>query len=98
MTNGVKLSVKEILQKKIFDQAQVIAGKSGLNRNVRWVHVLEVASIENLLNGNELILSTGVGWGGDIKTFSSIVQQSIDSNAAGLCIEMGSIFLKYHKK
>ena len=89
MTNGVKLSVKEILQKKVFDQAQVIAGKSGLNRNVRWVHVLEVASIENLLNGNELILSTGVGWGGDIKTFSSIVQQSIDSNAAGLCIEMG---------
>ena len=89
MKSGVKLSVNEILQNRIFDRAQVIAGKDGLHRHVRWVHVLELTSIENLLNGNELILSTGIGWGGDEHILISMVQQSIDSNAAGLCIELG---------
>ena len=89
MNLEVKLSVHEILKNKHFKHAKIVAGKSGLYRHVRWVHVLERTSIENFLNGNELILSTGIGWEGDKEVFSSIVQQSIDSNVAGLCIELG---------
>ncbi|MFP3125724.1 PucR family transcriptional regulator ligand-binding domain-containing protein [Ectobacillus funiculus] len=89
MNFDVKLSMHEILENKYFKDAKVIAGKSGLHRPVRWVHVLEVTSIENLLSGNELILSTGIGWKGDKEVFGSLVQQSIDANAAGLCIELG---------
>ncbi|MDQ0999677.1 purine catabolism regulator [Neobacillus niacini] len=89
MNLEVKLSVQEILNNKHFRHAKVIAGKTGLCRLVRWVHVMEVTSISNLLNGNELILSTGIGWRGNKDTFRSLVQQSIDSNAAGLCIELG---------
>lgn len=84
-----KLSVQEILQNKHFGHAKVIAGKGGLCRPVRWVHVLEVISIENLLNGNELILSTGIGWQGDQNDFALLVKKFIDSNATGLCIELG---------
>ncbi|MGF6952820.1 purine catabolism regulator [Neobacillus sp. B4I6] len=94
MNFEVKLSVHEILQNKHFAHAKVIAGKVGLFRLVRWVHVLELTSISNLLNGNELILSTGVGWNGDKDALSSLVQQSIDSNAAGLCIELGPYISK----
>ncbi|WP_227937640.1 PucR family transcriptional regulator [Alkalihalobacillus deserti] len=84
-----KLSVHEILQNKHFGHAKVIAGKAGLTRPVRWVHVLEVLSIGNLLNGNELILSTGIGWQGDQDAFALLVKKFIDSNATGLCIELG---------
>ncbi|MFA1712876.1 PucR family transcriptional regulator [Peribacillus frigoritolerans] len=90
MNFEVKLSVNEILQNKHFASAKVLAGKAGLDRLVRWVHVMEVDSIESLLNGNELILSTGVGWKGGENTFTSLIQQSIDANAAGLCIELGT--------
>ncbi|WP_066048630.1 PucR family transcriptional regulator [Robertmurraya korlensis] len=86
----VNLSVQEILQNKFFNEAKVVAGNKGLLRPVRWVHVLEVTAIENLLSGNELILSTGVGWKSDQEVFRSLVQQSIQSNAAGLCIELGT--------
>ncbi|MDY0943942.1 PucR family transcriptional regulator [Priestia megaterium] len=94
MNFEVKLSVQEILQNKHFEHARVIAGKSGLYRFVRWVHVLEITSIENLLNGNELILSTGVGWKEDKDAFGSLVQQAIKSNAAGICIELGTYISK----
>jgi purine catabolism regulator len=89
-----KLSVQEVLQNKHFSDAKVIAGKAGLSRSVRWVHVLEVISIENLLNGNELILSTGIGWKGDPEAFALLVKKFIDSNVAGLCIELGSYISK----
>ncbi|MBT2756306.1 PucR family transcriptional regulator [Mesobacillus foraminis] len=89
MNLEVKLSVHEILKNQHFKHAKVVAGKAGLCRLVRWVHVMEVTSISDLLNGNELILSTGIGWKRDKNTFCSLVQQSIDSNAAGLCIELG---------
>lgn len=99
MNYEVKLSIKEILQNKHFNYAKVIAGKEGLGRLVRWVHVLEVTNaIENLLTGNELILSTGIGWKGDQNVFSSLVQQSIDSNAAGICIELGPYISKIPQK
>lgn len=93
-----KLSVEEILQTQHFEDAKVIAGEAGIHRLIRWVHVLEVTSIQNLLNGNELILSTGVGWKEDHNSFYSLVQQSINANAAGLCIELGTYISKIPQK
>ncbi|QFT89976.1 Purine catabolism regulatory protein [Bacillus sp. THAF10] len=84
------LSLQEILQNKQFETAKVIAGSKGLHQQVKWVHVVEIAQIEKLLNGHELILSTGVSFGQDIEKFQSFVQQLINCKAAGLCIEKGS--------
>lgn len=90
MNSDVKLSIKEILENKNFQDAKVIAGKAGLSQTVKWVHVMEVTEVEKLLNGNELILSTGVGWKGDKEVFLAFFKQLIDSKAAGLCIELGT--------
>ena len=83
-------TVKDILQRKHFDNIEVIAGNEGLNRIVKWVHVVEVTNIRNLLNGNELILSTGIAWKEKKEHFVSLVEQLIDLKAAGLCIEIGT--------
>ena len=89
MNSGVELSVQEILKHKHFQNAEVIAGKAGLCRTVKWIHIMEIPQIGNLLNGNELILSTGVGWKGDKEVFLSLLKEFISSNAAGLCVELG---------
>lgn len=89
-----KLTVKEVLQSPHFKQAEIVAGKEGLDRVVDWVHIVEIAKISHLLNGNELILSTGVGWGGQIDNCLSFLQQLIERNSAGLCIELGTYFSK----
>lgn len=84
------LTVKDLLQRKHFENIEVIAGKEGLSRLVKWVHVVDVTKIRNLLNGNELILSTGLAWKEDKAMFLSVVEQLIESQAAGLCIEIGT--------
>ena len=84
------ITVKDLLQRKHFENIEVVAGHKGLGRMVKWVHVVDVTKIRNLLNGNELILSTGLAWKDDKELFISIVEQLIDSHAAGLCIEIGT--------
>jgi purine catabolism regulator len=90
MNSHSKLNVAEVLQRRHFQKAEVIAGKKGLLRTVKWVHVMEVTEIRTLLSGNELILSTGVAWKENNEVFLSFLQQLVDRNASGLCIELGT--------
>jgi len=83
-------TVNDILQRKHFEKIEIVAGREGLNRLVKWVHVVEVKNIRKLLNGNELILSTGVAWKKKKEFFISLLEQLIDVGAAGLCIEIGT--------
>lgn len=84
------LTVEDILQRRHFERIEIAAGKEGLKRLVKWVHIVEVTKIGNLLRGNELILSTAVAWRERKELFISILQQLIKSNAVGLCIEIGT--------
>lgn len=41
---------------------ELIAGTDGLDREVRWAHVFAGTVVTGLLDGGELILTTGAGW------------------------------------
>lgn len=82
------LTIREVLESSCFKGATVIAGHEGLERIVRWIHVLEVTEIGKLLSGNELILSTGIGWGENKKNQLLYLKQLMDAGASGLCVEL----------
>ncbi|KRE56724.1 PucR family transcriptional regulator [Paenibacillus sp. Soil750] len=86
----LQVTVHDILQRPLFQKAEAIATEEALARKVRWVHIMEVTQVGHLLNGNELILSTGIGWQDNEETSLSFLQQLIDSGASGLCIELGT--------
>ncbi|QQK74651.1 PucR family transcriptional regulator ligand-binding domain-containing protein [Salicibibacter cibarius] len=83
------LTVKDILQRPMFQSAHVVSKKADLERNVRWVHVLEVTEFETLLRGGEMILSTGVALKDQGVDY---VQKLIANDVACLCIELGESF------
>ncbi|MEW9697603.1 PucR family transcriptional regulator [Paenibacillus sp. SI8] len=95
MQTLLQLTVKDILQRPLFQKAEAIASREALARTVRWVHIMEVTQVGHLLNGNELILSTGIGWHDDEETSVSFLQQLIDCGASGLCIELGPYTRKH---
>ncbi|MBX6396165.1 MAG: PucR family transcriptional regulator ligand-binding domain-containing protein, partial [Alicyclobacillaceae bacterium] len=92
MTIGEPFTVKDVLHRPIFREAKVVAGHQGLRRPVRWVHVLEVTDAANLLHGQELILTTGVGLGKDEQAAYGYVRDLIERGVSGLCIELGKYF------
>lgn len=88
------LSVEAVLTLPILRRAlpEVVAGREGLERTVRWVHVVDVPEPDELLRGGELVLSTGAGAGSDPRTQRRFLRSLADQEAAGLLIELGYSF------
>ncbi|TVY10504.1 PucR family transcriptional regulator [Paenibacillus cremeus] len=86
------LTVGEALQRPLFQHAKVVAGAGGLHRPIRWVHILEIASFEKLIHGEEMILTTGIGFQLDRAASVSFMDNLIQQQAACLCIELGPYF------
>lgn len=85
------LSVAAALSLPVLRRAlpEVVAGEAGLERTVRWVHVVDVPRPDDLLRGGELVLSTGAGAGEDARTQRGFVRSLAEQEAAGLLIELG---------
>ncbi|MEV4656369.1 PucR family transcriptional regulator [Micromonospora sp. NPDC049301] len=68
---------------------RVVAGDTGLDRPVRWVHVAEVPDIATLLGGGELVLTTGIGLPGDDAGLRAFIGDLADVGVSGLVVELG---------
>lgn len=85
-----KLLVKDVLENEHFKSAEVVAGKDGLLRIVKWAHVIEIVQVDNFLAGDELVLTTGISLQHCIEDFIFFVESLIKKNCAALCIEYGT--------
>ena len=92
--NKLKLTVRDVLSRDSFKYAKVVAGKDGLERQVKWSHVLEVKEFDALINGGEMILTTGVGLQLDLPSQLKYVSRLIEKDVACICIEVGTYFKK----
>ena len=86
------LRLAEVLELPIFRRAlpEVIAGAEGLDRELRWAHVIEMADPSNLLKGGELVLTTGIGAGTRERDQRRWIASVIEQGAAALAVELGS--------
>jgi len=71
---------------------QVVAGSDGLGARVRWVHVLELADAAHLLQGGELVLTTGVALPAEPALLARYAADLASAGGAGvsaLAVELG---------
>ena len=73
-------------------EPEVLAGGDRLDTRVRWVHVGEVRDITGLLQGGELILSTGLAMRGRPVDAVGHLRDLVAAGAAGLVVELGGEF------
>jgi purine catabolism regulator len=66
----------------------LVAGAAGAGRCVRWVHVAEVADIAHLLQGGELVLTTGIALPADPAGLARYISELAGVGAAGLVVEL----------
>jgi PucR family transcriptional regulator, purine catabolism regulatory protein len=86
------LTVREVLAAPDVRRAEpeVLAGAAGLGNEVRWVHAGEVPNIATLLQGGELLLSTGMGVGPGANAQRRFVADLAQRGIAALAIELGT--------
>ncbi|MFC8454168.1 PucR family transcriptional regulator [Kitasatospora sp. NPDC057223] len=68
---------------------QVVAGAAHLERPVRWVHVSELPDVAGMLQGGELVLTTGIALPEDREGLARYVRELDEVGVAGLVIEFG---------
>ncbi|MFB6889404.1 PucR family transcriptional regulator [Kitasatospora sp. NPDC056327] len=68
---------------------QVLAGADRLERPVRWVHVSELPDVAGVLQGGELVLTTGIALPEDREGLARYVRELADVGVAGLVVEYG---------
>jgi len=83
-----KITIKEILNRPVFKNARLIAGKKGIHREVKWVHILEKTSPSSFSNSNDLILTTGLAFLQNKSERKKYMLELCENNVSGLCIEM----------
>lgn len=69
-------------------QMRLIAGESGLDNIIKWVHMIEDETVAAFLRGNELVFTTGIGRG-DAAWLTGFAQGLTRSKASGLVVNMG---------
>lgn len=69
---------------------QLVAGSSGLERPVRWVHMVETPDVTRFLDGQEIAIVTGVGIGSDSEEqLIKIVKDAYEHEVSGILVNTG---------
>jgi len=85
----MNLTVENILDYNIMKNAKARTGINFISMSyVQWISVIEMP-VENFVRKNEVVLSTAIGCGQDIKLFEEFVKDIIESEAAALVIALG---------
>jgi purine catabolism regulator len=71
---------------------QVVAGRRGLRRVIRWAHSSEVQNISELLQGGELLLMTGMAIGKRPDAQRRFIRELAARDVAALVIELGQVY------
>jgi purine catabolism regulator len=85
------LTVADVLELPVVRRGlpEVVAGGSGLGRQLRWAHVIELPDPSDLLNGGELVLTTGMGAGDRAAAQRAWIGSLLAQGAAAVFVELG---------
>jgi purine catabolism regulator len=64
--------------------AKVVAGQDGLDREVRWAHVIEIPDPRNAIRAGQLVLTTAFGWPRDESALKEMIQAFVATGIAGV--------------
>lgn len=86
------LTVADVLAEQVVQAGgpEVIVGAEALDAEVRWVHVSDSAGVARLLDGGELLLSTGAGWPTAPEALRDFARALHRAGVAGIVVELGS--------
>lgn len=68
---------------------EIVVGGAALDAAVRWVHVSDSPGVARLLDGGELLLTTGAGWPDDARQLREFAARLSRVGVAGIVLELG---------
>src|SRR2546421_896575 len=82
-------TVREAMTFGGFAEAELVAGRHGLDRVIEWVRVMETPETARKLRQNELLLTTGFPIKDDPVAQAQLVETVVASGGSGLVVKLG---------
>lgn len=79
------------------EKIRLVAGEKGLERVVRWIHMVEGTDISSFLEGDEVAFTTGIALG-SMEQLYELAELNYKQNAAGMVINVGPYIEKIPQK
>lgn len=80
--------LQNLYEKSTIKDFSLITGRQGLNKTVRWIHMVENKEIASFLTGNEVVFLTGVSLSENEKLLD-LVKLFYEKNVSGIVINIG---------
>lgn len=86
------LRIADVLALPVVQQGlpTVLVGGHALDAGVRWVHASDSAAVARLLDGGELLLTTGAAWPTSPAALRTLVAELTAVGVSGIVIELGA--------
>ncbi len=83
------LTVREALQLPEMREIKLIAGKQGIDREIRWLTIVEVMEDMTRLHEGEFLITTAYGWNEKSETYTNLVDALANRQLSALAIHTG---------
>jgi len=83
------LTVRQALAMEVFAGSRVVAGKDGLDREIRWAHPVDIPHASEWVRGGELLLTTFYGLRDDPEAQIHLCAELAEKGLAGMVVAIG---------
>ncbi|HEX5547773.1 MAG TPA: PucR family transcriptional regulator ligand-binding domain-containing protein [Ktedonobacterales bacterium] len=83
------LTVRQALAMEVFAGSCVVAGKDGLDREIRWAHPVDIPHASEWVRGGELLLTTFYGLRDDPEAQIHLCAELAEKGLAGMVVAIG---------
>jgi len=84
------MRVSEALEVPPLDAGCLVAGDSGLQRRVSWVHVVDLPQPGPWIGRDQILLSTGYAWPGTDSELINLIRELDSRGVAAICLAVPS--------
>lgn len=82
-------TVEELLKLPVASHISVFAGREGLERTIRWSHVMDTDKVNHFLEGGEILLTCGQVWPQDHDSVEKFFQSLLEAKISGIIFATG---------
>ena len=82
------MTIKDLFKISIFQDAQLIAGKDGINNEITWFNLMEIIDVVSSLEKGEFLITTGYKLD-DINFSKNIIYKLKECGLSGMGVQPG---------
>lgn len=89
------MKMLEAVSMQLLGEARVVAGHSGLQRRVSWVHTVDLPEPGPWINRNQLLLTTGYAWSNHEASLRNLIRELDSRGIAGIGLAVPSYWEEF---